>query len=137
MKNMKLSLLCWLSKSVAWEEHWDLLCSKCRGAPGVAHSTADGWCHRAHSVLLQGVVECGLLLLWHLAEALCSALRVVWKSVLQVAKVRQFTWPLESQTGKCQFRSSHVGAIYLQGLSLGLLALGLSVFFSSNSYTQI
>lgn len=50
----------------------------------------------------------------------CSALSVCWKSVLQVLEVTQFTWPLESETGKCQFRSSHGGAIYLQVLSPGL-----------------
>lgn len=136
MKNMKLNLLCWLSKSAAREEQWDLLPSKCRGAPGVTHSTEDA-----------GVIEHTLCCSRVLLNVACSSsdtrlkpwvlCSLMWKSVLQVLEVTQFTWPLESETGKCQFRSAHGGAVYLQVLSPGLwLALGLSVFFSSYTYTH-
>lgn len=102
MKNMKLNLLCWLPESAAWEECWDLLRCKCRGAPGVAHSTADGCCHRAHSVLLQGVAECGLLLFWHSAEALDSLLS------LSCGKVCSGFWRWEGSHGPWSQRLENV-----------------------------
>lgn len=105
-------------------------------------------------------VNAEVLLEWHIPQemavvsqsTLCAApgccwiwpaplLTLSWSlgcSALSCGKVcSRFTWPLESETGKCQFRGSHGGAIDLQVLSPGLLlALGLSVFFSSYTYTH-
>lgn len=138
MKNTKLSLWCWLSQAAA------------RGSSGI-HCPVNAevlqeW-HIPHIPwLMAGVTEHTVLVQESLNVA-CSSLDTQLKPwvLFSLCLVEKHAPGSKGETvhmalgatGKYQFRSSHWGMIYLQVLSPGLLlTLGLSVFFSSCTYTH-